>query len=31
MSRSGNPTSKAIVKLARDLEVSGRELLALSR
>jgi CRP-like cAMP-binding protein len=31
MSRSGNPASKAIVKLARDLEVSGRELLALSR
>jgi CRP-like cAMP-binding protein len=31
MSRSGNPTSKAIVKLARDLEQSGRELLALSR
>ena len=31
MSRSGNPTSRAIVSLARDLEQSGRELLALSR
>jgi pilus assembly protein CpaE len=31
MSRSGNPTSKAIVSLAHDLEQSGRELLALSR
>ncbi len=31
MSRSGNPTSKAIVNLARDLEQSGRELLALAR
>jgi len=31
MSRSGNPTSKAIVSLARDLEQTGRELLALSR
>jgi CRP-like cAMP-binding protein len=31
MSRSGNPTSKAIVTLARDLEQSGRELLALAR
>ena len=31
MSRSGNPTSKAIIGLARDLEQSGRELLALSR
>ena len=31
MSRSGNPTSKAIANLARDLEQSGRELLALAR
>jgi CRP-like cAMP-binding protein len=31
MSRAGNPTSKAIVNLARDLEQSGRELVALSR
>ena len=31
MSRAGNPASKAIVSLARDLERSGRELLALSR
>jgi CRP-like cAMP-binding protein len=31
MSRSANPTSKAIVRLARDLERSGRELVALSR
>ena len=31
MSRTGNPTSKAIMRLARDLEHSGRELLALSR
>jgi CRP-like cAMP-binding protein len=30
MSRSGNPTSRAIVSIARDLEQSGRELLALS-
>ena len=31
MSRSGNPTSKAIIGLARELEQSGRELAALSR
>jgi CRP-like cAMP-binding protein len=31
MSRAGNPASKAIVSLARDLERSGRELVALSR
>jgi CRP-like cAMP-binding protein len=31
MGRSANPTSKAIVSLARHLEQSGRELLALSR
>ena len=31
MTRAGNPASKAIVSLARDLERSGRELLALSR
>jgi MinD-like ATPase involved in chromosome partitioning or flagellar assembly len=31
MSRSGNPTSKAIIGLARELDQSGRELLALSR
>ena len=31
MSRSGNPTSRAIVALARDLDQSGRELVALSR
>ena len=31
MSRSGNPTSKAIVSLARQLDQSGRELLALAR
>jgi CRP-like cAMP-binding protein len=31
MSRSANPTSKAIVGLARELDQSGRELLALSR
>src|ERR671933_644894 len=31
MSRAGNPASKAIVNLARDLEQSGRELVALSR
>ena len=31
MSRSGNPTSRAIVSLARELDQSGRELLALSR
>jgi len=31
MSRTGNPTTKAIMRLARDLEESGRELLALSR
>lgn len=31
MSRSANPTSKAILALARDLDQSGRELLALSR
>jgi CRP-like cAMP-binding protein len=30
MSRSGNPTSRAIISIARDLEQSGRELLALS-
>lgn len=29
--RSGNPTSKAITKLARDLDQTGRELLALAR
>ena len=28
--RSGNPTSKAITGLARELDLSGRELLALS-
>jgi pilus assembly protein CpaE len=31
MSRSGNPTSRAIVKLARELEQSSRELQALAR
>jgi CRP-like cAMP-binding protein len=29
--RSGNPTSRAIINLARDLDQSGRELLALTR
>jgi CRP-like cAMP-binding protein len=31
MTRSGNPTSKAIIGLARQLDQSGKELLALSR
>jgi pilus assembly protein CpaE len=31
MSRSANPTSRAIISLARELHVSGRELLALAR
>jgi CRP-like cAMP-binding protein len=31
MSRSGNPASRAIIGLARELDQSGRELLALSR
>ena len=31
MSRSGNPASRAIVGLARELDQSGRELLALAR
>jgi CRP-like cAMP-binding protein len=31
MGRSGNPTSRAIINLARELERSGRELLALAR
>jgi CRP-like cAMP-binding protein len=31
MSRSGNPASRAIISLARELDQSGRELLALSR
>jgi pilus assembly protein CpaE len=30
MGRSGNPTSRAIASLARDLDQSGRELLALA-
>jgi hypothetical protein len=31
MSRSGNPTSRAIIGLARELDQTGKELLALSR
>jgi Flp pilus assembly CpaE family ATPase len=31
MSRTGNPTTRAIVGLARELDQSGRELVALSR
>jgi pilus assembly protein CpaE len=31
MGRAGNPASRAIISLARDLDQSGRELLALSR
>jgi hypothetical protein len=31
MSRSANPTSKAIIGLARELDQSGHELLALTR
>jgi CRP-like cAMP-binding protein len=31
MSRSGNPTSRAVIALARELDLSGRELVALAR
>jgi Flp pilus assembly CpaE family ATPase len=31
MSRSANPMSRAIISMARELDISGRELMALSR